>query len=661
MPKRTRSTKKTKENKEVKVNLPTLHPSQESLATRMHDVDRDQQAPILDAPPGKGKTRVMSHYLDKVDEDGVTRLTVIVCADVNAARKQALEFGSLSNAYQKNTHARRVEALLEEDKPVRVVMSPPMFYKLVFGEPAEDGERHEPLKYFANDFLPNVIGGTCQEINFVFDEIHTIQKKPGIDDAFDKLRAYAATKDLTVYCCGLTATPEAQLPSEKLMGKPAVLIEYAEKELQAFNADLCKQPVVPDWTVVELPVPDKAHHQVDMYHLKTVLLGGMLVTQADLKADEKALGLHWAKLDGKPSTGTKLPFVQNLATALMDGQTEFTQEEFDAFQLTLRADSYVHFVVESTPKKKGSPKKKQKAHYYFKPLTLGIGTTTSTCIERLLSKILAEQSHGDTGGAVFAQLELNGRSMQRMVEGTLAEPENMHDCVLIAHAKPSGAQFAFECLKEVQELEGVREFEYHDLRFHGDMKAQDTAISHFKSAFQQQASGPSLGVINPSQMKATNDFGHNVSAAICVGPTEWMTAAKRKQLQGRLGRPGVLEDGSIVPKAFKMVWLKSPWASKILGIHKKKSLVMTDAVNALWGQSGTQSGKGTRELERIEATMRKLLKVDELQLFADSMTEEYLAMELDPTKKAQHLLKYKEICHKVISYYVYDEQKTADE
>ena len=51
----------------------------------------------------------MSCYLDKVDEDGVTCLTVIVCADVNAAREQAIEFGALSNAYQKNTHARRVE------------------------------------------------------------------------------------------------------------------------------------------------------------------------------------------------------------------------------------------------------------------------------------------------------------------------------------------------------------------------------------------------------------------------------------------------------------------------------------------------------------------------------------------------------------------------
>ena len=54
--------------------------------------------------------------------------------------------------------------------------------------------------------------------------------------------------------------------------------------------------------------------------------------------------------------------------------------------------------------------------------------------------------------------------------------------------------------------------------------------------------------------------------------------------------------------------------------------------------------------------MRKLLKADELQVFSEPLAEEYLAMELDTNKKAQHIDTYKEICEEVISYYSYDQQ-----
>ena len=321
------------ENKEVKIDLPKLHSSQEVLGQRMHDIDRDVNAPIMVAPPGKGKTRAMSHYLDLVEEDGVVRLTIIVTADVNAARKQAIEFGALANAYQKNTHADRIKRILENNKSVRTVMSPPMFYKLPFGIPPVNNEKHEPLGYFANEFLPNVIGGACQEITFVFDEIHTIQKKPGLPEAFEKMSAYAETQGLTIYCCGLTATPEEELPSEKLMGFPALTVEYTEDELGSFNKELCVQPVVPDWTTIDLPSPvGKEEHKTDLYHLKVIVLGGMVVTQEDLKADEQAIGCHWMKVHSVPQ-GDELPFNQGLCDALSGGQTKFTLEKLASFGL----------------------------------------------------------------------------------------------------------------------------------------------------------------------------------------------------------------------------------------------------------------------------------------------------------------------------------------
>jgi hypothetical protein len=51
-----------------------------------------------------------------------------------------------------------------------------------------------------------------------------------------------------------------------------------------------------------------------------------------------------------------------------------------------------------------------------------------------------------------------------------------------------------------------------------DIQAQEAAIIEFKTTFKKQGTGPSLGIINPAQMKGNNDFSQDVSSAICVGP-----------------------------------------------------------------------------------------------------------------------------------------------
>ena len=620
----------------------------------MSVINREQNAPVLVADPSRGKTGAICCYLDIRDDKKPKkkRVTVIVAADAHTARKQASEFGALANTYQKNTHPLKISAALHNGTSVRVVMSPAMFYKLC-----------NENDYFKTEFLPHIKG--ADELCFVFDEIHAVQNKK-IDDAFDKLRKSARDSKISVYCIGLTATPNEDLPSTKLMGKPVQLVTYTSTELASFVADLCMQPDPPQWDVVDLANPNNStgEHDAQLSKLKTIIVGSMIISSSDLNENGKPQErLFWKRIDKPFKNGAELSAPDEFKAALSQGRLTFSSHEMKQYNLTAVATK-CYVTIDGT----GHPK-------YFAPLTLELGTTTTTCIERLLSQVMANQVHNvNTGGDVFTQIEINGRPMSIVQNGKLGVARHMHDSVLIGHAKPSGAAFAVQNLAQIKQktaMNGgpIRNFEFQDLRIGrvdqvdptgkklNDIQAHEAAINALKTTFKKQGSGPSLGIINPTQMKGNNDFSQDISSAICVGPPEWMTKAKKEQFRGRLGRAGKLNDGSIVPLTHKMVHLNSSWASKILSRNKRQSRAMSIAVKALWDQLGQEYANVGREVDaRIETNMRKLIKIDEDNLFPESLAEEYLKSEMDPTARNAYILAYMQTTNEVISYYDFDDE-----
>ena len=255
--------------------------------------------------------------------------------------------------------------------------------------------------------------------------------------------------------------------------------------------------------------------------------------------------------------------------------------------------------------------------------------------------------------------------MNKVVDGKLSKVQDCYECLLVNHATHSGNYYACQLLEQIHGRDEVREFEYRDLRMDKEKQFQNMreeegmsaptniakqteAIKAFKDVFREQEK-LSLGIINESLTKGENAFAKNVTGAVAIGD---MKSSQLTQLAGRLSRPCLLEDGDIVPKAFKLLHFKSEWASCVKKIATTKVLPRTafEKVDANLNEL-IERVKGVEEETRILEMAARLVKVDEAKVLGDTtLAQDYLECVLDNEKAGACIYQYQMVRDENITY-----------
>lgn len=267
--------------------LPPIHESQERLAKRALECDEDE-AIIIVAPPGNGKTRAMGRYIKLRQEEGGLSLTFYVGATAYMCNKQSYEVGSTFDyCFQYAKQHRQITQMLMEGTSVVTTMTPAMFNKVCFGDHNAKVDKKDPdyeekiglvdvLQYFKSTILRMVQGTKCTTIRFVLDEMH-IFFDHGYPDAIKALRKAADPIEIVV--TGMTATlPDDMTPLAAMTGcdVPAI-IEYTPEEMAAFDKDLRLQPNVGSFETIKMADASREDRFADsMANMAATIVGAML-------------------------------------------------------------------------------------------------------------------------------------------------------------------------------------------------------------------------------------------------------------------------------------------------------------------------------------------------------------------------------------------------
>ena len=93
-------------------------------------------------------------------------------------------------------------------------------------------------------------------------------------------------------------------------------------------------------------------------------------------------------------------------------------------------------------------------------------------------------------------------------------------------------------------------------------------IKDFHSASKSMESGHPIGIIEPSQLEGSNEFGKNVFTIIAIGA---FALHLLNQGAGRLARPVPMQAGDLVPvDGYRAVHLASQWQSALVGTLNSK-------------------------------------------------------------------------------------------
>ena len=114
----------------------------------------------------------------------------------------------------------------------------------------------------------------------------------------------------------------------------------------------------------------------------------------------------------------------------------------------------------------------------------------------------------------------------------------------------------------------ARPMEFFDLATK-DRATFNANLAGFHEATTRMESGHPIGVIEPSQLEGSNEFGKNVFTILAIGdfPRHLLD-----QGAGRLGRPVPMEAGDLVPvDGYKAVHLASKWQPVVRGALKAKT------------------------------------------------------------------------------------------
>ena len=222
------------------------------------------------------------------------------------------------------------------------------------------------------------------------------------------------------------------------------------------------------------------------------------------------------------------------------------------------------------------------------------------------------------------------------------------NAILVADT-PEARKYLVEQLKDRAENDDdVRPMEFFDLTTK-DRATFNANLKGFHEATTRMTSGHPIGIIEPSQLEGSNEFGKNVFTMIAVGdfPPHLLD-----QGAGRLGRPVPMEEGDLVPvDGYKAVHLASKWQPAVRGALKAQTShtkPLPKAANELLTQYEAARKEELEELfgdvgdddtdplyERVATTAKQFAKLDESTRLLDprDLATTYLGAMLNDEKK----------------------------
>ena len=194
----------------------------------------------------------------------------------------------------------------------------------------------------------------------------------------------------------------------------------------------------------------------------------------------------------------------------------------------------------------------------------------------------------------------------------------------------------------------ARPMEFFDLTTK-DRATFNNNLADFHAATTRMTSGHNIGIIEPSQLEGSNEFGKNVFTILAIGD---FPSYLLSQGVGRLARPVPMEAGDLVPvNGYHAVHLASKWQPAVRGALKAKTshtkslpvsenelLTQYEAkrkeeLEKLVGEAGEDETDPV--CERVATSAKQLAKLDAAMHLLDpsDLATTYLGAVLDDEKK----------------------------
>ena len=270
--------------------------------------------------------------------------------------------------------------------------------------------------------------------------------------------------------------------------------------------------------------------------------------------------------------------------------------------------------------------------------------TSMAVVQKALDSYAIEEALLEEGAQCKTVISTAGGKLALSEEATLVRS----NAILVVDT-PEARKYLVEQLKDRAENDDdVRPMEFFDLTTK-DRATFNANLKGFREATTRMTSGHPIGIIEPSQLEGSNEFGKNVFTMIAVGdfPPHLLD-----QGAGRLGRPVPMEEGDLVPvDGYKAVHLASKWQPAVRGALKaqtshtkplpkaanelltKYEAARKEELEDLFGDVGEEE---TDPLyERVATTAKQLAKLDESKRLLDppDLAMTHLEAMLDNEKK----------------------------
>ena len=248
-----------------------------------------------------------------------------------------------------------------------------------------------------------------------------------------------------------------------------------------------------------------------------------------------------------------------------------------------------------------------------------------------LAELCAKLAHDPYGGALIDVIKapVDVRIVQE--SGVLGDVRPGFQAALVAHKSGSATQLHCEALEATAE-DGSTELEDKltviDLGA-GALADHAKAAASMLDAFRSQET-TTVGFVSQSQHSGHNDFAKLASTIVAVGST-W-SEAELRQLFARVGRMCTpLQEGDVVPLAYRALHLDCEWAKQVAKIDEKREglrgvklpKVVLEALDSLKKELTLED----YELEEIELNVKKLVSGDAFMATKGKLALKYISAE----------------------------------
>ena len=270
--------------------------------------------------------------------------------------------------------------------------------------------------------------------------------------------------------------------------------------------------------------------------------------------------------------------------------------------------------------------------------------TSMAVVQRVLDTYAIEEALSEEGVQCKKVIKATDGKLALSEEATLVRS----NAILVVDT-PEACKYLVEQLKDRAENDDdARPMEFFDMTTK-DRATFNANLADFHKATTRMTSGHPIGIIEPSQLEGSNEFGKNVFAIIAIGDFQ---AYLLGQGAGRLARPVLMEAGDLVPvDDYKAVHLASKWQPAVRGAFKAKTshtkplpeeanelltkyeAARKEEIEEIFGEAEEEEADPV--YERVATTTKQLVKLDAAMCLLEprDLATTYLGAMLDDEKK----------------------------